>query len=78
MAAASAYKLLKDYKQFNADNIGILLVGNLVAFVVALLAIKFFITFLQKHGFKVFGYYRIVVGTILLILLAMGVDLKVV
>jgi undecaprenyl-diphosphatase len=78
MAAASAYKLLKDYKQFNVDNIGVLLVGNLVAFVVALLAIKFFITYLQKHGFKVFGYYRIIVGAILLILLALGVDLKVV
>jgi undecaprenyl-diphosphatase len=77
MAAASAYKLLKDYKHFNADNIGVLLVGNVVAFVVALLAIKFFITYLQKHGFKVFGYYRIVVGAVLLILLAMGVDLEV-
>jgi undecaprenyl-diphosphatase len=78
MAAASAYKLLKDYKHFNADNFGVLLVGNLVAFVVAMLAIKFFITYLQKHGFKVFGYYRILVGAILLILLALGVDLKVV
>ncbi len=78
MAAASAYKLLKDYKHFNAENIGILLLGNLVAFVVAMLAIKFFITYLQKHGFKVFGYYRIIVGAILLILLALGVDLKVV
>lgn len=78
MAAASAYKLLKDYKHFNADNIGVLLVGNLVAFVVAMLAIKFFITYLQKYGFKVFGYYRIVVGTVLLILLALGVDLTVV
>lgn len=77
MAAASAYKLLKDYKHFNAENIGVLLVGNLVAFIVALLAIKFFITYLQKHGFKVFGYYRIVVGAALLILLALGVDLKV-
>jgi undecaprenyl-diphosphatase len=41
-----------------------------------MLAIKFFITFLQKHGFKVFGYYRIIVGAVLLILLAMGVDLQ--
>jgi undecaprenyl-diphosphatase len=78
MAAASAYKLLKDYKHFNADNIGVLLVGNLVAFVVAMLAIKFFITYLQKHGFKIFGYYRIIVGAVLLILLAFGVDLKVI
>jgi undecaprenyl-diphosphatase len=78
MAAASAYKLLKDYKHFDTENIGLLLVGNLVAFVVALLAIKTFITFLQKHGFKVFGWYRIIVGIVLIILLIMGVDLAVV
>lgn len=78
MAAASAYKLLKDYKHFNAENIGILAIGNIVAFVVAMIAIKTFITFLQKHGFKVFGWYRIVVGLILIVLLLLGVDLKVV
>jgi undecaprenyl-diphosphatase len=77
MAAASAYKLLKDYKHFNADNIGILIIGNIVAFVVAMIAIKTFITFLQKHGFKVFGWYRIIVGLVLIILLLMGVDLKI-
>jgi undecaprenyl-diphosphatase len=78
MAAASAYKLLKDYKHFNSENIGVLLIGNVVAFIVAMIAIKTFITFLQKHGFKVFGWYRIVVGLILITLLLMGVDLKVV
>jgi undecaprenyl-diphosphatase len=78
MAAASAYKLLKDYKHFNSENIGILLIGNVVAFIVAMIAIKTFITFLQKHGFKVFGWYRIVVGLVLIVLLLMGVDLKVV
>ncbi len=78
MAAASAYKLLKDYKHFNVDNIGILIIGNIVAFIVAMIAIKTFITFLQKHGFKVFGWYRIVIGLVLIILLLMGVDLKVV
>jgi undecaprenyl-diphosphatase len=77
MAAASAFKLLKDYKQFNAENIGTLVIGNVIAFIVALIAIKTFITFLQKHGFKVFGWYRIVVGLILIVLLLMGVDLKV-
>ena len=78
MAAASAYKLLKDYKHINSENIGILLIGNVVAFIVAMIAIKTFITFLQKHGFKVFGWYRIIVGLLLIILLLMGVDLKVV
>jgi undecaprenyl-diphosphatase len=60
------------------DNLSTLIIGNIVAFIVAMIAIKTFITFLQKHGFKVFGWYRIVVGLILIILLLMGVDLKVV
>jgi undecaprenyl-diphosphatase len=50
-----------------------LAIGNVVAFVVALLAIKFFIGFLQKHGFKIWGFYRIFVGVILLALIYMGV-----
>ncbi len=54
------------------ENITAFIVGNVVAFVVALLAIKFFISFLQKHGFRMFGWYRIVVGIILLVLLYTG------
>lgn len=76
MAAASAYKLLKDYKHININNIGLLAIGNVVAFIVAMIAIKTFITFLQKHGFRLFGWYRIIVGAIILILLAFGYDLK--
>ncbi|BBE17252.1 undecaprenyl-diphosphatase [Aquipluma nitroreducens] len=83
MAAASGYKLLKlilhpDGISMMKDNLTTLLIGNIVAFIVAMIAIKTFITFLQKHGFKVFGWYRIVVGLILITLLLMGVDLKVV
>jgi len=78
MAAASGYKLLSNYQSINMDNIGILLFGNVVAFIVALLAIKTFINYLSKHGFKVFGYYRIVVGGIILIMLALGMDLSIV
>ena len=78
MFAASAYKLLKDYEVlFEGHNVSTLVIGNVVSFVVALLAIRFFIHFLTKYGFKLFGYYRIVVGAILLVLLAMGVDLQV-
>jgi len=73
MAAATGYKLLKGYKTISSDDIKSYLIGNLVAFVVALLAIRFFIGFLQKHGFKLFGYYRIIVGALLLVLLATGV-----
>lgn len=82
MFAASAYKLLKGYKSgdltFDNEQLMLLGVGNLVAFIVAVVAIKFFIEFLQKYGFKVFGYYRIVLGIILLALLYSGVDLKIV
>jgi undecaprenyl-diphosphatase len=77
MFAASGYKLLKDYKYITMQNIDTLLIGNVVAFVVAMLAIKFFISFLTKYGFKIFGYYRIALGLLLLILFMLGVDLQV-
>jgi undecaprenyl-diphosphatase len=77
MFAASAYKLLQNYEAINKDNIDILIIGNIVAFVVAMLAIKSFIHFLTKYGFKVFGYYRIVLGLTILILLAFGIDLEI-
>lgn len=77
MFAASAYKLLKTYQTIQTQHIYLLLVGNAVAFIVAMLAIKFFINYLTKYGFKVFGYYRIGLGLLLLILLALKVDLNV-
>ena len=77
MLAATGYKLLKTYKtnpQVLKDkhNLMMLGVGNLVAFIIAMLAIRFFIGYLQKHGFKVFGYYRIIVGIILLLMMISG------
>ncbi len=77
MFAASGYKLVKNYHVFTSDNIGILLFGNVVAFIVAMIAIKFFINFLTKYGFKFFGYYRIVVGLLILLLYFLGIDLSV-
>lgn len=78
MAAAAGYKFYELMKEPASatmlhDNLFVLLVGNIVAFVVAMIAIKFFIDFLTKYGFKAFGYYRIIVGGILLFLLGMGV-----
>jgi len=77
MFAASVYEMIKSYKSIQPEHINVLIVGNLVAFLVAILAIKGFITFLTRHGFKVFGYYRIIVGAIILILLAAGIDLNI-
>lgn len=83
MAAASGYKLLKLFMEETSrdllmQNLDILLIGNITAFIVAMFAIKFFITFLTKYGFKAFGWYRIVVGAVLLILLFSGVGLKII
>lgn len=72
MAAATGYKLLKGYKQITVADWQLFAVGNVVAFVVALLAIKFFIQFLQRNGFRVFAFYRIAAGTVLLVLLLTG------
>lgn len=77
MAAASGYKLLKTYKLLDGADIQTLLIGNAIAFVVGLLAIRGFVGFLTKYGFKVFGYYRIALGLLLLGLLAAGVKLDV-
>jgi undecaprenyl-diphosphatase len=77
MFAASAYKLLKNYEAINTGNIGILIFGNVIAFFVALFAIKSFINYLTKHGFAVFGYYRIIIGVLIIALYFMGFDLSV-
>ncbi|MCU0388646.1 MAG: undecaprenyl-diphosphate phosphatase, partial [Chitinophagaceae bacterium] len=78
MAAATGYKLLKAWQDnpemlFNKDNLTALVVGNIVGFFVAILAIKFFIGFVQKFGFRYFGWYRIIAGILILILLSTGV-----
>ncbi|MBI3137787.1 MAG: undecaprenyl-diphosphate phosphatase [Sphingobacteriales bacterium] len=72
MAAATGYKLLKGYDRLSTGDLKLFAIGNIVAFIVALLAIKFFIGYLQRHGFRLFGYYRIIGGILLLILLATG------
>ena len=80
MFAATVFKLYKlftvNHQIFTSDTIHLLIIGNVVAFVVAMLAIKLFITYLTKHGFKLFGYYRIIVGLTILILLYFHVNLN--
>lgn len=85
MFAATAYSLfLKDWDQDgitkkgiavifeNKENTTAFVIGNIVAFVVAILAIRFFINYLKVYGFRVFGIYRIIAGVILLALMAGG------
>lgn len=81
MFAATCYKLLKLYMDFGSsvilDNLTVLVVGNVVAFVVAVLAVKFFIDYVTKYGFKLFGYYRIIVGVVILVMLMSGANLTI-
>lgn len=76
MAGATLLDLIdmfgEDSTWATADNIFLLVVGCVIAFVVAILAMKWFVGFLTKYGFKAFGWYRIVVGGIILALLATG------
>ena len=72
------YDFYKDGYVITNEEMQLLAVGNIVAFIVAMLAIKYFITYLQKHGFRMFGWYRIVVGLVILVLLAAGYDLQVI
>ena len=83
MFAATLYKMLKIFMEPDGmvilkDNLVTLLVGNVVAFIVAMLAIKFFISFVTKYGFKAFGWYRIIVGGIILAMLLTGHNLTIV
>lgn len=76
MMAATIKSLYDVYKEhpevLSTDRINTLLLGSVVALVVAILAIRFFIGFLQKNGFRLFGIYRILLGSVLLGLIAMG------
>lgn len=76
MAAASILDLADYYEHITAATLLPLSVGFVVAFIVAMIAIKAFVGYLTRHGFKWFGYYRIAVGAVLLLLIAMGVKLQ--
>lgn len=81
MFAATIYKLYKFVSSghaFGSTELGLLAIGNLVAFVVALIAIKGFIGYLTRYGFRIFGWYRIVIGAIILALYAAGFNLEVI
>lgn len=81
MLAATSYKLLKFYLDgytFGSREISLLAIGNVAAFVIAILAIRTFIAYLTNHGFKIFGYYRIAIGAAILALYWLGIDLNIV
>ena len=68
ITAAAIFKTVKDFKHIHGDDMENLFVGNVVSFVVAMIAVRYFVRFISTHGMKLFGYYRIVVGVLLLLL----------
>ncbi|RSK47750.1 undecaprenyl-diphosphate phosphatase [Hymenobacter rigui] len=80
MAVITAYQLYKTFKVAapGANDVKLLLFGNVVAFIVALLAVKSFVDFVSRFGFRAFGLYRIVVGLVILIMLALGIPLQII
>lgn len=81
MLGASIVKLYKFFKQghvFTGDEINLLIIGNIVGFVVAIVAIKTFIDVLTRYGFKVFGWYRIVIGLVIIAMLLSGHSLQII
>ena len=73
MVGASLLKMLKFGFHYSVNEIVILLVGTIIAFVVSLLVIQFLMGYIKKHDFKVFGWYRIILGTLVLLLGLLGV-----
>lgn len=67
MFGASLLKIVKAKIAFTFASVLVLLIGMIVAFIVSVLAIKYLMNYIRKHDFKVFGYYRIVLGVIVLI-----------
>ena len=82
MAGATLLDLLDILKEdatwVNTHDLLMLAVGCVVSFVVALLAMKWFVSFLTKYGFKVFGWYRIIIGIIIIVMLLSGMSLNMV
>lgn len=81
MLGATAKKILDFYLeggQLSGHEINMLVVGNIVGFIVAIIAIKSFIGFVTQYGFKIFGWYRIIVGGIIILLLLQGYSLEIV
>ncbi|MEJ5055548.1 undecaprenyl-diphosphate phosphatase [Sphingobacterium sp. MYb382] len=81
MFGASVVKLYKFFKEghtFSGEEVNLLIFGNIIGFIVAIIAIKTFINILTKYGFKAFGWYRIVVGLVIIGLMLSGHSLQII
>jgi len=72
MAGAFAYDLFKSRGQMSMDNVILVAFGFVVSFVCAWIVVKTFLNYVQRHGFSLFGWWRIIVGSLALIALGLG------
>src|SRR5260370_29227993 len=69
---AFAYDLYKNRADMTPDHLGIIAIGFVVSFITAMVVVKTFLTYVTRHGFTLFAWWRVIVGTLGLIALAMG------
>jgi undecaprenyl-diphosphatase len=69
MTVATLYTLVKKHNELSLESVSPIIIGTVISFVIALLVIKFFLQYIRRHSFNIFGWYRIIVGVILLIIL---------
>jgi undecaprenyl-diphosphatase len=69
MTVATLYTILKKHKELSLDSVSPIIIGTVISFVVALVVIKYALTYIRRHSFNIFGWYRIIVGIILLVIL---------
>jgi len=72
MVGAFAYDFYKNRAEMTTDHLGIIAIGFVVSFVVAIIVVKTFLSYVTRHGFKLFAWWRVIVGTLGLVALAMG------
>lgn len=76
ITAAALFKLRKQFHDIKGSDIEYLVIGNVVSFIVGIIAIRFFIGLITHYGLRFFGYYRIILGVVILALIAMGYHLE--
>jgi undecaprenyl-diphosphatase len=72
MVGAFAYDFYKNRGEMNADHLGIVAIGFVVSFITAIVVVNTFLSYVTRHGFTLFAWWRVIVGTLGLIALAMG------
>src|SRR5436853_28280 len=72
MVGAFAYDLYKSRGEMTSDHLGIVAIGFVVSFITAMIVVKTFLSYLTRHGFTLFAWWRVIVGTLGLVALAMG------